>query len=87
MKSLFIFIALLSLLIGFANQGWIRLYHLLQAEKTLTHQNQLLADKNDLLRLEINRLKDPDYLRHYIRQEIGFLRSDEIVFELVDKQP
>ena len=87
MKIILIFVTLLGLVIGFGNQGWIKLYNLRQAEKELLRQNQLLADKNQLLRLETDRLQDPNYLRHYIRQEIGFLRDDEIVFELVENQP
>ena len=78
-------IAFASLLAAFGNQGWVRLYKLRQFEKTLREDNLSVASNNEDLRAEIRRLKDSKYLARYIRQQIGFIRDNELIYEFVDE--
>ena len=84
MKRLFFFIALLSLLVVFGNQGWVKLYKLRQAEASLEAQNRQIAANNDKIRREIDNLSDPKYLDHFIRNELGYSRPNETLYEFVD---
>lgn len=81
MKQILFFILFLTLLASFGNQGWIRLYRLTQFEKSLERENAGLAEDNNNLKREIRDLQDPLYVERYIRQELGFVRENEILFQ------
>ncbi len=85
MKRVLTFIIFLSALVSFGNEGWVRLYKLRQFKNTLEEKNRTIAQNNDGLRAEIRKLNDPKYLEHYIRQQIGFIREDELIYEFVDE--
>lgn len=84
MKRLFFFVGLLSLLVAFGNQGWVKLYKLRQAEAAIETQNRQIASENEKIRLEIDNLSDPKYLDHFIRNELGYSRANETLYEFVD---
>lgn len=84
MKRLFFFVALLSLLVAFGNQGWVKLYKLRQAEAAIESQNLQIAADNEKIRREIDDLSDPKYLDHFIRNELGYSRPSETLYEFVD---
>ena len=84
MKRLFFFIALLSLLVAFGNQGWVKLYKLRQAEASLETKNRQIAADNDKIRREIDNLSDHKYLDRFIRNELGYSRTNETLYEFVD---
>jgi cell division protein FtsB len=81
MKRLVFFILFLSLLVSFGNEGWVRLYHLKQFGKSLEEKNGALAKNNRALFREIQDLKDSRYLEHYIREELGYLKENEVSYE------
>jgi cell division protein FtsB len=86
MKRLFFFILLLSLLASFGNEGWVKFYKMRQAVASLESQNRAVAAENEKIRREIENLKDPKYLDHFIRNEIGFVREGESLYEFVEKR-
>jgi cell division protein FtsB len=81
MKRIIFYILFLGLLVSFGNEGWFKFLKLKKFEQSLQDQNQLLAEQNVVLTKSIEDLKDPKYLEHYIRQELGFVRGDEILYE------
>lgn len=84
MKRLLFFIAVLSLLVSFGNEGWVRLYQLRRVEASLEEQNRLVALQNDEIRREIEDLKDPKYLERFIRNELGYSREGETLYEFIE---
>lgn len=85
MKRFLFFVVLLAALASFGNQGWVRLYKMRQAEAALDEQNRVSAAENEKIRREIENLKDPKYLEHFIRNEIGLAREGETLYEFVEK--
>lgn len=82
MKRLVIFILFLALLAFFGNEGWLKFYKLKSVENGLREENRLLAEHNMTLLTEIDDLKDPKYLEHYIREELGYVKAGEVLYEL-----
>jgi cell division protein FtsB len=74
----------LSLLVSFGNEGWVKLYQLRRVEASLEEQNHLVALQNDKIRREIDLLNDPKYLERLIRNEMGYAREDEKLYEFVE---
>ena len=64
--------------------------HLLQAEKkleVLQTDNKRLAEENEALRDEINRLEnDPSYLEEKARKEYGLLKKNEVLYKFDKKK-
>ncbi len=85
MKQLFSFIALLSLLAFFGNQGGLKLYRLKKVEKRLTEKNHLLFEENVSLRKEMLALKDKKYIEHLIREDLGFVKENETIYDVSDE--
>jgi cell division protein FtsB len=83
-KRLLFFIAVLSLLVSFGNEGWVRLYQLRRVGASLEEQNHLIALQNDKIRLEIEDLQDPKYLERFIRNEMGYAREGETLYEFIE---
>ena len=82
MKQLLSFIILLSLLAFFGNQGGLKLYRLKQFEKKLIQKNQLLSEENGSLRKEMIALKNKKYLERLIREDMGFVRENETIYDV-----
>lgn len=81
MKKLASFIFFLALLVGFGNQGWVKLYKLRQVGKVLEAKNHAIAENNLKLHQEIENLQNAKYLDHYIRKELGFVKDNEMIYE------
>ena len=64
--------------------------HLLQAEKkleVLQTDNKRLAEENEALREEIDKLQnDPDYLEEKARKEYGLLKKNEVLYKFDKKK-
>ncbi|HSA58694.1 MAG TPA: septum formation initiator family protein [bacterium] len=84
MKRLLFFIAVLSLLVSFGNEGWVRLYQLRRVGASIEEQNRLVALQNDKIRHEIEDLRDPKYLERFIRNEMGYAREGETLYEFIE---
>jgi len=66
----------------FGNQGLYTYYSLLSTKKHLITEEHNLQARLDSLKLEEKRLHDPNYLEIIIRQELGYIRPGEVVFQL-----
>ncbi len=87
MKRVLFFILFLSLLVSFGNQGWVKWYKLRQFERNLENEIRFLSESNLTLQKEIADLKDPQYLEGYIREELGYVRDNELLYEIVETNP
>ncbi|PIR20021.1 MAG: hypothetical protein COV45_08590 [Deltaproteobacteria bacterium CG11_big_fil_rev_8_21_14_0_20_47_16] len=66
----------------FGNQGLYTYYSLLNTKKNLITESQTLQAKLDELKKEEKLLHDPRYLEIIIRQELGYIRPGEVIFQL-----
>jgi len=71
----------MSLLVSFGNAGWFQLYRLRQVTKSLQQENDKIFQNNRELQFEISNLKEAKYLEHYIREELGYVKEDEILYD------
>ena len=77
-----LFLCSLLFFIIFSENGLTDL-NILKKEKTeLILENQRIAEKNQTLSIEIDRLKnDPDYIENVARRELGMIGKDEIILK------
>lgn len=80
-------IALLLLWVVFSPYGLLK-YKAVRAElKELNRENSELKAQNDGLREEITKIKkDPKYLEEVARNELGFLKRNELMFQFEVKK-
>ena len=79
----FMVMVALFLCLLFAPKGVIRYLRLRQEIKELNAEVVLLQTQNSELAEEIHRLKnDPAYLEKVVREEYGWIRKNEMIFDL-----
>jgi cell division protein FtsB len=82
-----VFIAMFNLLLVviFGDNGLIELKRLQRQHADLIQENTSLNQENARMYGGIDRLKnDPDYIENIARQELGMIRSDELIFKFKD---
>lgn len=72
----------MGILATFGNEGWVKFYRLSKFEHNLIEKNEKVAQNNVSLRQEIKDLKDTRLVENYIRNTLGFIREDEIIYEI-----
>lgn len=65
----------------FGNQGLYTYFSLLTTQKTLLEESRTLQAKADDMKREEKLLHDPRYLETIIRQELGYIRPGEVVYQ------
>lgn len=66
----------------FGNQGLYTYYKLLNTREALLLESQTLQARADDLKREEKLLHDPRYLETIIRQELGYIRPGEVVYQV-----
>lgn len=75
--------ALLTLVSVVDAKGFRRYLLLRQDVEAIQERNRILSEQNDVLRREINALRnDPTALERAAREELGYVKPGEIVFHL-----
>ncbi|WP_239014157.1 FtsB family cell division protein [Archangium violaceum] len=75
--------ALLTLVSVVDAKGFRRYLLLRQDVEAIQERNRILSEQNDVLRREINALRnDPTALERAAREELGYIKPGEIVFHL-----
>ena len=76
--------AIVCLLIGaalFGEDGVVRHERLSEELRRVRSLNDDFQTDNERLKLEVGALRqDDDYVEHVIRDELGYVKSDEVVF-------
>lgn len=60
----------------------MNIYHLQKEEKLLNNQLNTLKYDEKLLKVEIEKLKDPEYLARYARENYLYSKNGEIVIKV-----
>ena len=76
------------LVILFSHRGFYNVYRFRQEWLRLEQENIRLAAENDRLARTIDRLQhDPEYIQDRIRQELNFVKKNELIFQFPPEKP
>ena len=79
--AVLILVSLLFFII-FSEHGLTDLNMLRKERNQIGRENQALEQKNQTLRVEIDRLKhDPEYIESIARRELGMVGKDEVILK------
>ena len=75
-------------MILFSHRGFYHMYRFRQEGLRLEQENIRLAAENDRLARTIDRLQhDPEYIQDRIRQELNFVKKNELIFQFPPDKP
>ena len=78
----------LTFLVLFSHRGLYRIYRLRQERQAVEQENTRLATENARLARTIDRLQhDPEYIQDRIRQELNFVKKNELIFQFPPDKP
>ena len=77
----------LALFAVFGDRGLLKLRHMNQIESRLAGQIEGLREENERLSLSIASLDDPVTLEKVVREELGYLGDNEVIFYVGERQP
>jgi cell division protein FtsB len=77
----------LALFAVFGDQGLLRLRHMNRIELRLEEQIVGLRGENEHLSHSIASLDDPSSLEKVVREELGYLGDNEVIFYIGEKNP
>ena len=85
---LFVPVCLLLLITIFATIGsyWLQITAKYQEKKQLEEQILALKEKAESLRVDVERLEDPDYVARYAREKYMYSKDGEIILRLPDDE-
>ena len=85
---LFVPVCLLLLMTIFATIGsyWLQITAKYQEKKQLEEQILALKEKAESLRVDVERLEDPDYVARYAREKYMYSKDGEIILRLPDDE-
>ena len=76
------------LVILFSHRGFYNVFRFRQEGLRLEQENIRLATENDRLARTIDRLQhDPEYIQDRIRQELNFVKKNELIFQFPPDKP
>jgi cell division protein FtsB len=76
------------LVILFSHHGFYNVFRFRQEGVRLEQENVRLAAENDRLARTIDRLQhDPEYIQDRIRQELNFVKNNELIFQFPPEKP
>jgi cell division protein FtsB len=76
------------LVILFSTHGFYNVFRFRQESIRLDQENVRLAAENDRLARTIDRLqRDPEYIQDRIRQELNFVKKNELIFQFPPEKP
>lgn len=71
----------LLLVVIFGDNGWVEFKRLQDTHRALIADNARLTRENSQMYDIVDRLQhDPEYIENIARQELGMIRSDEVIF-------
>ncbi len=85
---LFVPVCLLLLMTIFVTIGsyWLQITAKYQEKKQLEEQILALKEKEESLRVDVERLEDPDYVARYAREKYMYSKDGEIILRLPDDE-
>ena len=64
----------------------VKIYNLYQEKNDLEKELEVLKEDEEELKIEIDRLNDPDYLARYARENYLYSKDGEYVIKIEDKE-
>ena len=64
---------------------WIEIINKYNEKKELEQQLVKLKEKEEELRLDANKLKDPDYIARYAREKYSYSKDGEFILKIPEK--
>lgn len=88
LKAPFLILFVLGALIawlGFGQHGFIHLYRVEKERQAYIQKNKKLAEENQALFEEIQRLRtDPKYVGYIARRELGLIKRNEVIYRFTN---
>jgi cell division protein FtsB len=77
---------LLSLLAMVGDRGFFEVYQFSRHLRHVESRIQVLEEENERLRVQVTGLRsDPYQIEKLAREDLGLVRPDEVIFEIVDR--
>lgn len=73
-------------LLLFGNQGLYELENLRHLKASFIHQTEALQNEQKELKEELKNLDNPEYLKHLIHKELGYVADDEVIVKFPPKE-
>lgn len=64
---------------------WVKIANKYQEQKDLEQQIVVLKEKEEELKVEVDRLEDPDYVARYARERYMYSKDGEIILRLPEE--
>lgn len=64
------------------SKSWVNIYKKYQEKKVLTTELEELKKEEEVLRANVDKLKDPDYIARYAREKYLYTKDGEYVIKL-----
>jgi cell division protein FtsB len=82
----FFVLASLAVWLGFSERGLFQLYRMGTERRAQIQRNRQLAEENQALLEEIDRLRtDLDYIESVARKELGLIKESEVIYRFSDQ--
>ena len=86
---LFILVPICLILLGAIFMGigsyWVKIMNKYQEKKELEKQIVVLKEKEEQLKVDVNRLEDPDYVARFAREKYMYSKDGEIILRLPEE--
>lgn len=85
---LFMPVCLVILITIFAAVGsyWVKIASKYQEKQELANEIVALKEKEEELKVDVQRLEDPDYVARYAREKYMYSKEGEIILRLPDEE-
>ena len=64
---------------------WVKIYDKYQEKSTLENEIIALKEKEEQLKVEVDRLEDPDYVARFAREKYMYSKDGEIILRLPEE--
>lgn len=86
---IFVFLPICLLILGavFVTIGnyWVKIYSKYQEKSMLENEIVALKEKEEELKVEVDRLEDPDYVARFAREKYMYSKDGEIILRLPEE--
>jgi len=65
---------------------WVKIYDKYQEKQELESEIVALKEKEEELKVEVERLEDPDYVARYAREKYMYSKDGEIILRLPEEE-
>ena len=78
-------LVVLGAIFMFIGSYWVKIVNKYQEKKDLENQIIALKEKEEQLKVDVNRLEDPDYVARFAREKYMYSKDGEIILRLPEE--